>query len=75
MNSDSSEIHKETREIFKEAPFSHDEYIGDKIYRALNDLREKRNYVDYDKDAFVNLNLCNYCKARSKIVFDNVEKF
>ena len=75
MNSDSSEIHKETREIFKEAPFSHDEYICDKIYRALNDLREKRNYVDYDKDAFVNLNLCNYCKARSKIVFDNVEKF
>ena len=75
MNSNSSEIHYETREIFKDAPFSHDEYIGDKIYRALIDLREKRNYVDYDKNASVNLNLCNYCKARSEIVFNNVKKF
>ena len=47
MNSESSEIHKETREIFRNAPFNHDEYIGDEIYRALTDLREKRNKVDY----------------------------
>ena len=75
MNSDSSEIHKETREIFKEAPFNHNKYIGDKIYRVLNDLRQKRNDVDYNKNSSVNLNLCNYCKAKSKIVFDNLEKF
>ena len=75
MNSQSSEIHSETREIFKDAPFSHDKYIGDKIYRALNDLREKRNDVDYEKDAYVDSKVCNYCKARSEIVFDNIEKF
>ena len=75
INSNSSEIHKETREIFKEAPFNHNKFIGEKIYRVLNDLREKRNNVDYDKNASVNLNLCNYCKARSEIVFDNIEKF
>ena len=75
MISESSEIHKETREIFRNAPFNHDEYIGDKIYRALTDLREKRNKFDYDKNASVNLNLCNYCKSRSEIVFENIEKF
>lgn len=75
MNSETSEVHKETREIFKESPFNHNKYIGDKIYRVLNDLREKRNNVDYDKNASVNLNLCNYCKARSETVFENIEKF
>lgn len=75
MNSNSAEIHNETREIFKETPFNHNKYIGDKIYRVLNDLREKRNDVDYNKNASVNLNLCNYCKARSKIVFENMGKF
>ena len=75
MNSDYSLIHKETREIFFDAPFGHRKDIGIKIYNALKDLRKNRNAVDYDKNAYVDLNLCNYCKARSKIVFENLENF
>jgi hypothetical protein len=75
MTSESSEVHKETRNIFEKHPQLNTSNKGKQIARELDDLRHYRNLVDYDAEKPENIRyVYNYCESRAKIIFKLLEE-
>ena len=75
MNSKSSKIHDETRNIFEKHPQLNISKKGKKIANHLNELRKYRNMVDYDAENPKNIKFAyTYCKSRARIVLKLLEE-
>lgn len=75
MNSKCSQVHEETRNIFRNHNSLNTSRKGEIIASELQELRKYRNLVDYDAENPKNIKFAyNYCRARAKIVLNLLEE-
>ena len=71
MTSKKSQVHDETRKIFRNHNSLNISRKGEMIASELHELRKYRNLVDYDAKKPENIKFAyNYCKSRAKIVLN-----
>lgn len=74
MANRSSQVHDETRKIFREHKSLNTSRKGEMIASELRELRKYRNIVDYDAEHPKNIKFAyNYCKSRAKIILSLLE--
>ena len=70
MNSETSKVHEETRNIFEKHKKVNLNKKGKRIARELDELRNYRNLVDYDAGKLEDIKFAyTYCKSRSEKIF------
>ena len=75
MTSTGSQVHDETRKIFREHKSLNTSRKGEIISSELRELRKYRNMVDYDAEKPKDIKFAyKYCKARARIVLDLLEE-
>lgn len=75
MTNKSSQVHDETRNIFRNHNLLNTSRKGEIIASELHELRKYRNMVDYDAENPKNIKFAyRYCKSRAKIVLDLLEE-
>lgn len=75
MLSNTGNVHKATREIFKKEKRQINPKKGRKVHKYLHSLRKNRNKVDYDSNADFDLeHLAKQSEAYSKKIFEIIEK-
>lgn len=75
MLSNTSNVHKATREIFKKEKHRINPKKGMKVHKYLHSLRKNRNKVDYDSNTDFDLeHLAKQSETYSKKIFEIIEK-
>ena len=75
MTSASSQVHEETRMIFRNHNSLNTSRKGEMIAGELHELRQYRNMVDYDAKRPEKIKFAyTYCRARAKIVLDLLDE-
>ena len=75
MTSPTSQVHDETRKIFRNHRSLNISRKGELIASELRELRKYRNMVDYDAEKPEKIEFAyKYCKARAKIVLNLLDE-